>query len=353
MDLHIGKSSSQYRIRDMLPATHFSELLMSDSLENKFSKLNIEAELSVSILSGLVKVSGSGKFLDEKRSSAKKSTMSLIYNVEMRSEEITLSQLKEKINFDALETEDATHVLTGIDWGARCTVTAEYEFSDKEEKKEISGALQAEMNKIGGALSVSGSAKVEFGDGLKGKEEKFKFYSKCDVGSTETDLPVTFQEAVNQAKILPSLIAKTNDGKGVPLKFTLTPLESVKKWFQLESQINVIYKSINQETLKRIVQIAQRMTETSQKLNDLYEEITKGGKFCIPDQDIQEITSLVQDFAASEAGFREKLQNLLKQIRGGTQDISELDGLLQDLESGQFSPNEMNKEIRKRTGLLN
>ena len=30
-----------------------------------------------------------------------------------------------------------------------------------------------------------------------------------------------------------------------------------------------------------------------------------------------------------------------------------MDGLLQDLESGQFSPNEMNKEIRKRTGLLN
>ena len=166
-------------------------------------------------------------------------------------------------------------------------------------------------------------------------------------------MPVTFEEAVNQAKILPSLIEKTNDGKGVPLKFTLTPLENIKKWFQLESQINVIYQSINQETLKRIVQVSQDMTETSQKLNDLHEDIIKGGQFSIPDQDIYEVTSLVQKFAASEAGFREKLQNLLKQIRSGTQEISQLDGLLQDLESGQFSPNEMNKEIRKRTGLLN
>ena len=100
-----------------LPNTNV-ELLMSDRLEDKFCKLNIEAELSVSILSGLVKVSGSAKFLDEKRTSANKSCMRLIYNVATKSEEVILRQLKNKINFDSLDTDEATHVLTGIEWGA-------------------------------------------------------------------------------------------------------------------------------------------------------------------------------------------------------------------------------------------
>ena len=194
----------------------------------------------------MITLSGSAKFLQEQRTSAKKSAMSLIYNMTTMNEEVMLKQLKKKIDFDALETDEATHVLTGIDWGAACTVTAEYEFYDSEEKKEIEGGLEAEMNKLKAAVDVGGHAKVKYNDGTLEKEEKFRFYSKCDVGNKKDDLPTTFEEAVKQAKKLPSLIKGTNSGKGVPQKFYLTPLEVVKKWFRLESKINVTYTSINE-----------------------------------------------------------------------------------------------------------
>ena len=134
---------------------------MSDRLEDKFYKLNIEAELSVSFLSGLIKVSGSARYLNENRTTAKKSCMSLIYNVGTKSEEVYIRQLKKKINLDSLDTDDATHVLTSIEWGAACTVTAEYEFSDADEMKEIEGCLKAELNKLKGVCDVAGQAKVE------------------------------------------------------------------------------------------------------------------------------------------------------------------------------------------------
>ena len=146
--------------------------------------------------------------------------------------------------------------------------------------------------------------------------------------------------------MLPSLVGDTNGGKGVPIKFTLTPLETIKKWFKLESRIHVIYKSIKIDRMKRIIQVTQDMEKTKQKLNDFHQDIQKGLD-SIADDDICEVTSLVQKFETFEAVFREDLKSLVKQIRGGTEDISKLDGLIQNLESSPFSPKGIDEEIKK------
>jgi hypothetical protein len=54
---------------------------LSDNIGEKFHKLGIEADLQVSILSGLVKLSGSGSYLNEERKSARAASMSLVYKV--------------------------------------------------------------------------------------------------------------------------------------------------------------------------------------------------------------------------------------------------------------------------------
>jgi len=346
------------------------ELVLSDSLEDKFHHLNIEAELSVSILSGLIKVSGSGKYLEEKRATAKSSAMSLIYKVTTKTEEIYLRQLKKIVDLDSLNTSEATHVLTSVDWGAVCTVTAEYTFSDQKEKKEIEGSLEAELNKLKGVLDVSGSVEVDFKNKEQGRNEKFKFFSKCDVGNIAEDLPVTFQEAVQQAKSLPNLVKETNGGKGVPLKFMFTPLATVKKWFQQdvdwfgwslnifslghkqETTPDVIFKSIKEESLKKVVIVAQNFSEARQNLNDLHDSFKKG-RSCIPDGEMHAVTRLVTEFSSEEAKFRDNLQDILRGIRSGIKDVSEIDKFISQLEASKFSPIKMEEEMTKRVGNLN
>ena len=195
-----GKLAAEDDIYETELGTTDVELTLSDTLEEKFHCLDIQAELSVSILCGLVSLSGSGKYLDEKRKTTKSSSMSLIYKINTINEEVYLRQLKNLVDFDGLETSTATHVLTSIDWGAVCTVTAEYSFCDTDEKKKVEGALRAEMNKLKGSVDISGSAEVHYDDKNLKKGEQFKFYSKCDVGGGGNDLPVNFQEAVNMAK---------------------------------------------------------------------------------------------------------------------------------------------------------
>ena len=57
------------------------DLVLLDSIEEKFHKLGVEAQLQVSILSGLVKLSGSGSYLNEERRSSRAARMSCVYKV--------------------------------------------------------------------------------------------------------------------------------------------------------------------------------------------------------------------------------------------------------------------------------
>ena len=61
--------------------TNSVDLVFSDSLEEKYHKLGIDGELKVSLLSGLVNLSGSGGYLNEERKSARAVRMSLIFKV--------------------------------------------------------------------------------------------------------------------------------------------------------------------------------------------------------------------------------------------------------------------------------
>ena len=57
------------------------DLVLSDNIKEKFHKLGIEADLQVSILSGLVEPTGAASFLTEERKSDRAARMSLIYKV--------------------------------------------------------------------------------------------------------------------------------------------------------------------------------------------------------------------------------------------------------------------------------
>ena len=85
-----------------------AELSMSDSYQEKFRHLNIEAELSVSLLCGMIKLSGSGKYLDEKRESDHNQCMSLIYTTTTVTEEVFLKQLRKNISTGMFFTDQKT-----------------------------------------------------------------------------------------------------------------------------------------------------------------------------------------------------------------------------------------------------
>jgi hypothetical protein len=85
-----------------------------DSFKDKFSSLDIGAQLGVSFLAGLVTVEGSGKYLSERWDTNLVAQRSLIYNIKTGSEklEFQTKEVEDNISWEAVDTGAATHVVS-------------------------------------------------------------------------------------------------------------------------------------------------------------------------------------------------------------------------------------------------
>ena len=125
----------------------FTELdySMSDSLEDKFKKMEIGGDISVSILSGMVEGKGSASYLSDKTDSARSVRCSMYYKSKTKAESLKLYSdgLDSAVASHALKDTNATHVVAGISWGANATITFEYANTEKLDRQEIEGAFHA------------------------------------------------------------------------------------------------------------------------------------------------------------------------------------------------------------------
>ncbi|CAG0892011.1 unnamed protein product [Darwinula stevensoni] len=116
--------------------SYYLEIIAEDNISVKTSAMDIDAGLKLSFLSGLITVSGtssnknlylilwlqsgSGKYLHDRKSSSQQARITLQYKSTSRYESLTMEQLRtEGIDHpDVFNKDIATHVVTGIQYGA-------------------------------------------------------------------------------------------------------------------------------------------------------------------------------------------------------------------------------------------
>ena len=151
---------------------------------------------------------------------------------------------------------------------------------------------------------------------------------------------------------LPALAWKTNSGKGVPLRFHFVHLDSVRQMFKKGAEVKTLYEGINEDSIKKVVQLSIQMSETRMKLCDLQADINKKKEF-VADDIVAQMNTLTDKFLAAEATFKCNLKEVLSDIRSTTKDVSDLDTLAAELTKTGFSPSAMAKEVNKFSSVLN
>lgn len=139
------------------------DFIKEESYSEKFDKLNVKAELKLSVLAGL-ELKGSGEYFSETKKTSNSERMSLIHSTKTRDEVLLIKSrdLLDYLDFDCLNNIEATHVVIGIGWGSNVIFTVEDANTDNLEKKTIKGDLEASLKGV--AFSVSANASVDFGD---------------------------------------------------------------------------------------------------------------------------------------------------------------------------------------------
>ncbi|PKY47585.1 hypothetical protein RhiirA4_522900 [Rhizophagus irregularis] len=316
-----------------------------NTYKEKFNKLDVGAELKLSVLTGLIPLEGSGKYLNDVKNSLKSVKGTLIYKITTVDENLDIHRddVRACISTDVFtNNQNATYVVIGIKWGAAIMASFEYNGTNEENRSHIEGALKCHLEKI----KISGDGHVDAEERYSNIISRFSVKFLGDVVLNNRKLPQSFNEARKVIAEFPLSIEQCNDGKGVPIEYTLYPLSELATLLAQNVTIDSMITELSEETILSVEQVFDDLSESKQKLNDLYNDAQSTSDF-IMDGVFGQISDRVQEVRINEAKFRRELAECLIKVRSGKINIMELKKKLKKFHMSVLSKNSITEFIRK------
>ncbi|XP_060940449.1 uncharacterized protein LOC133018152 [Limanda limanda] len=301
------------------------EIVASESIEDKSSALNVEASLKASFLGGLIEVGGSAKYLNDHKTSRNQARVTLKYKATTKFQELSMDHLgrgnvKHPYVFDK---GIATHVVTGILYGAQAFFVFDREMSKEEDHQNIQGNLKVMIKKLP-LISIEGEGSLNMEDKDKANVEKFscKFHGDFSLEKN----PVSFQDAVQAYQSLPTLLGP-NGEKAVPVKVWLLPLTI------LDSTAAQLVRQISVGLVQEAQTVLEDFSELEMRCNDAMRTTTA--------QQFPQIGTKLKSFkemcSVFKLEFQRDLSLKLPSIRGGGEEEAVLAEILMKRHSSPFN----------------
>lgn len=283
------------------------EIIAEDSLESKATNLDIGASLKLSFMGGLVEVKGAAKYLDDHTSSLHQSRVSLKYWSTTRFDQLTMEQLG-KIQYPGvLSKKVATHVVTGIHYGADAFFVFDRKIKAGEDKRTVNGNMEVLVKALPGITEIKGDAKVNLSQNDREEADKFECTFHGDLRLPNN--PTTFDGAVKIYHQLPELVQGD-----VPKEVWLYPLT------KLSSDAAKVVHEISVSLVNKAQKFMEEMLHLEMKANDLL-NTNVCSCFSGLQQQLSKFKGRIAEFKIT---FSKKLSYLLPRIREGGEEESQL-----------------------------
>ncbi|XP_035853317.1 stonustoxin subunit beta-like isoform X1 [Sander lucioperca] len=329
----------QGKITESSQCTSNSLISTSDSTESKCSLLDVEASLKASVLGGLIEFGGSAKYLNDKKKFHNQSRVTCQYKTTTNFKQLMIEQLTmDPQQMDVIKKSSATHVVTGILYGANAFFVFDSEKVEASSVQDIQVSMHAAINVL--FVKAEAKAKVQLTDEQKTLTKKLscKFYGDFILDSN----PATFEDAVKAYEQLPHLLGEKGE-KAVPVKVWLMPLKNFhSEGVELTGEINDSLASKAQYSL-------DDLKEKEIRCNDSIEDKVVG-QF----PQIREELSTFQKLCGSYASkLQQALAKKLPSIREGKEDESSLNKLFEDRDKSPFSQEKLTKWLDRKEREIN
>ncbi|KAM4552691.1 cytolytic toxin-alpha-like [Odontesthes bonariensis] len=297
------------------------QIFSSESISQKSSALSIELSLKASFLFGLVKISGSAKYLQNSTKTRRQARVTLKYEGTTEFKELSMELLgQSNMKYpEAIKQGTATHVVTGILYGARAFFVFDCDVSEHESQREYENTFSGILKKISSSIIDS--------DGfLKIQDEDFKTVNKFSCkfhGDFSLKKPPTcFLDAVKVYQNLPRLLQEN----AVPLKVWMVPLTS------LDSSAAKLACQINAAFVDDAQRVVEYFHELEVRCNDALR--TSAQQFSQIDKKLKAFKKMCSEL---KLGFQQDIARKLPSVRGGEEDEAVLAEILQKRVSSPLS----------------
>ncbi|CAL8366433.1 unnamed protein product [Boreogadus saida] len=230
---------------------------------------------------------------------------------------------------DSLIPGQATHVVTGILYGAQAFFVFDREVSEKEDRQDIEGNLKVLIKKIP-TLKIGGQGSLNMADKDIANIDKLscKFHGDFNLEKH----PVSFHEAIRVYQSLPKLIG-TNGENAVPQKVWLMPLKA------LDSAAAELVRQISDRFIKEAQNVMEYLSELERRCND-------AGR-CTTTKQFPQINKKLKDFKELVSQYKLEIQKIMARnlplIRGGGEEESVLAEILKKVHSSPFQSDKLNE----------
>lgn len=300
------------------------EISSSDSLESRSFLLTVDASLKASFISGLIEVGGSANYLRDKKKFQHQSRVTCQYKATTMFKELSVIDLESLNNqqVEVIRKGLATHVVTGILYGANAFFVFDSEKLDASSVQDLQCNMEAVIKKIP-SFHNGGKVDIKLTDEEKALTDRFscKFYGDFILDTN----PVKFEEVVKTYVELPKLLGEMGE-KSVPLKVWLMPLKVLDaEAAELKAQISIGLVRKAQDVLEQLREVEMRGNDSlvdpvAEKFPQLGDRLKKFQKFC--------------DYYKS--GLQESMAKYFPLIRAGKEEESSVQQLFQDRDNSPF-----------------
>ena len=310
-----------------------------DTFIEKALQLEASAGLQLALLSGLMQAEGAAKFLYDRTTSKNMARVVLSYKSTTMFEQLTMDQLG-KVEFTQVFDKDmATHVVTGVQYGADAFFVFDQNIGKDQDLKKVQANIDLKIKSL-----LSPSVSIEASNGkasllAKDEADKKKLTCRFHGDVVLSSHPTTIEDAVKVYQQLPKLLK----GKGVAKKVWMHPLAD------LDGRAPRFVREVSNMLFHKIQDLLEFMHEVEVQTNDL---IQTDASLCFMGfkKGLLSLKKLIDTYKLS---VKTNVATLLPQIRAGKVTEAKLEDITKQNSLSPFSQeclssliNEKEKEIR-------
>ncbi|KAF9084402.1 hypothetical protein BGX29_002570 [Mortierella sp. GBA35] len=332
-----------------------TKFIFEETYKEKFEAFEISGNLKLNILANLVTLNVQSKYLTTEKRSSKSVKVSMSYAIQTKLERINIrsDKIREYVNTKALDDPEATHVVTGIQWGANMVCSFEHSLNEGETKKEVSDILSASCKTVVIGVGHGGELTGKTEQSNKDKDMSVQITILGDIVPKADSYPTTVGDAVQLMRQVPEFVKGVNEGKGSVLQYRLEPIEKVRAHFDLETRIASVINTIRSELVDKVESIFDTIVENRIRLTEASNDILGYSQY-FAETEMKRINKELKSFNLYEREFKRSLSETVQAIqtrKAGKAPEDALFQLLKEFEEGSCSSSMVNDVIESYQAL--
>ncbi|KAJ8130220.1 hypothetical protein O1611_g3412 [Lasiodiplodia mahajangana] len=314
-------------------------IVSGDGYQTKLDCLDISPDQGASIIAGLVKPKGSGVYFSDAMRSNNILQAAVVHKVTVMQEKLHIMRVQPltSIDISVLAKQEATHFVTGLEWGIRSIIAIKHQLTAHADRTAVEAQFNTEVEDFKSAVE-----KFQQGDEvgrrlLSSATLPLEIVTYSDVFESSGVLMKDLREAYDHITMIPLHIEQEYLKKGRVLMYKLLPLSMIGLFLEAESVIGSPYVAVSAESTRKFVSLFDEFVTYNRELSDYYDFISLNRPMCSA-QHLQEIHMRLRKLQRARRQMEERYAETLLKVRSGKAQVDQLESLYRSCSQGENSP---------------